>query len=195
MIVQSDSGWSPKTEGSPRTGDEWGVLKVSAVSWDVFNPAENKQLPPGANPPEAAIVRLGDFLISRANTSQLIAKSVVVTEAPHNLIMSDKIVRLYLVGSSNPHFLKMVNNDADFARAYYAAHATGTSLSMKNVSRNVIYDLPIPLPPLAEQKRIVAKVDELMAICEQLESQLDSQQKGRRQLLEALLYEALEGVE
>jgi len=54
--------------------------------------------------------------------------------------------------------------------------------------------LPIPLPPLAEQKRIVAKVDELMLICDQLENQLESQQKVRRQLLEALLYEALEGV-
>jgi type I restriction enzyme S subunit len=54
-----------------------------------------------------------------------------------------------------------------------------------------IRTLDVPLPPLAEQKRIVAKVDELMLICDQLENQLESQQKGRRQLLEALLHEAL----
>jgi type I restriction enzyme S subunit len=54
--------------------------------------------------------------------------------------------------------------------------------------------ITIPLPPLAEQKRIVAKVDELMAICDQLEKQLESQQKESRRLLEALLHEALEGV-
>jgi type I restriction enzyme S subunit len=57
-----------------------------------------------------------------------------------------------------------------------------------------IASLAVFLPPLAEQKRIVAKVDELMVICDQLENQLESQQKGRRQLLEALLHEALEGV-
>ena len=61
-----------------------------------------------------------------------------------------------------------------------------------NISVTKSQNIPIPLPPLAEQKRIVAKVDELMLICDQLESQLDSQQKGRRQLLEALLHEALD---
>lgn len=41
---------------------------------------------------------------------------------------------------------------------------------MKNVSREVMLSLPIALPPLAEQKRIVAKVDELMALCDELEA-------------------------
>jgi type I restriction enzyme S subunit len=68
---------------------------------------------------------------------------------------------------------------------------TGGAAPRVNVSTVTAY--PIPLPPLAEQKRIVAKVDELMLICDQLEHQLESHQKGRRQLLEALLHEALEG--
>jgi type I restriction enzyme S subunit len=53
--------------------------------------------------------------------------------------------------------------------------------------------LPIPLPPLAEQHRIVAKVDELMALCDQLEQQLSQADQQRRRLLEALLAEALGG--
>jgi type I restriction enzyme S subunit len=51
--------------------------------------------------------------------------------------------------------------------------------------------LPIPLPPLAEQHRIVAKVDELMALCDQLERQLSQADQQRRRLLEAVLAEAL----
>ena len=51
--------------------------------------------------------------------------------------------------------------------------------------------LPIPLPPLAEQHRIVAKVDELMALCDQLEQQLSQADQQRRRLLEAVLAEAL----
>jgi type I restriction enzyme S subunit len=66
--------------------------------------------------------------------------------------------------------------------------------AQKNINLDVLANVNVPLPPLAEQKRIVAKVDELMGICDQLEHQLESQQKGRRQLLEALLHEALEGV-
>jgi type I restriction enzyme S subunit len=53
--------------------------------------------------------------------------------------------------------------------------------------------LPIPLPPLAEQHRIVAKVGELMALCDQLEQQLSQADQQRRRLLEAVLAEALGG--
>ncbi|HLH10954.1 MAG TPA: type I restriction endonuclease subunit S, partial [Methylovirgula sp.] len=50
---------------------------------------------------------------------------------------------------------------------------------------------PFPLPPLAEQHRIVAKVDELMALCDRLEASLGTADDTRRRLLEALLAEAL----
>ncbi len=49
----------------------------------------------------------------------------------------------------------------------------------------------VPLPPLAEQRRIVAKVDELMALCDRLEASLVTGKDAQRQLLEALLHEAL----
>lgn len=49
----------------------------------------------------------------------------------------------------------------------------------------------VPLPPLAEQHRIVAKVDELMALCDQLETQLTTSQADSRRLREAVLRDAL----
>jgi type I restriction enzyme S subunit len=161
------------------------------VSWGKFLPNENKQLLPGVRPSKAAQVHVGDFLISRANTSVLVAKCVVVDQEPRNLILSDKIVRLQIVETCSKRFLCMVNNHAEHARAYYAEEASGTSLSMKNVSRPVIYALAVPLPPLAEQHRIVAKVDELMALCDALEAQLTAAANTSRQLLEAVLHEAL----
>ena len=51
--------------------------------------------------------------------------------------------------------------------------------------------LLVPLPPLAEQERIVAKADELMALCDQLETQLNTTETDSRRLLEAVLHEAL----
>lgn len=56
---------------------------------------------------------------------------------------------------------------------------------------NRINSLAIPLPPLAEQHRIVAKVDSLMALCDQLEAQLTTTQTDSRRLLEAVLEAAL----
>lgn len=54
-----------------------------------------------------------------------------------------------------------------------------------------IRSLSVPLPPLAEQRRIVAKVDELMTLCNQLEASLTVGEAARSQLLDALLHEAL----
>ena len=54
-----------------------------------------------------------------------------------------------------------------------------------------IRSLSIPLPPLAEQHRIVAKVDALMALCDRLEASLTATAATRRRLLDALLAEAL----
>lgn len=47
--------------------------------------------------------------------------------------------------------------------------ASGTTF--REVSGKIVGQIPVPLPPLAEQKRIVAKVDELMMLCDRLEAQ------------------------
>jgi type I restriction enzyme S subunit len=191
LVQTSNSGWSPKTLDVPREREEWGILKVSAVSWERFQPDANKQVLPGTVPKPQATVKRGDFLISRANTAELVARAVIVECDPVNLMMSDKIVRLQLVELCEPRYILIVNNHATFSRSYYASHATGVSPSMKNVSRDVILGLPLPLPPLAEQQRIVAKVDALMAICDQLEQQLSQAEQSRRGLLEAMLLDTL----
>jgi type I restriction enzyme, S subunit len=179
------------TESFPKSGDKWGVLKVSAVSWNKFLPDQNKQLLVGVVPPQAAVVHEGDFLISRANTPELVAKSVVVDESPKKLILSDKIVRLRFGDGCNKRFISLVNNHASYARAYYAKEASGTSLSMKNVSRSVIYRLLVPVPPTFEQDRIVAKVGELLTLCDALEATLARGQSDAKRFLEAVLSEAL----
>ena len=64
-------------------------------------------------------------------------------------------------------------------------------IAYKGLNLGILRDLPIPLPPLAEQHRIVAKVDALMALCDRLEAALSDADTTRARLLEALLHEAL----
>ena len=64
--------------------------------------------------------------------------------------------------------------------SYFSSQGAGGA--QPNISREKIIVTPVPLPPLEEQQRIVAKVDELMALCDQLEAQQDDQ---ARNLLEA----------
>jgi type I restriction enzyme, S subunit len=65
--------------------------------------------------------------------------------------------------------------------------------AQKNINLGILNAVLIPLPPLAEQDRIVAKVDELLAMCDQLEAQLATTEVDSRRLLEAVLHEALNG--
>ena len=62
---------------------------------------------------------------------------------------------------------------------------------MPKINQTTLVSLPIPLPPLAEQHRIVAKVDALMALCDRLEASLTATASTRRRLLDALLAEVL----
>lgn len=59
------------------------------------------------------------------------------------------------------------------------------------ISASNMKDVKLPLPPLAEQQRIVAKVEELLAVCDRLEAQLATAQTDRRRLHDAVLHEAL----
>lgn len=63
---------------------------------------------------------------------------------------------------------------------------TGTA-GQKRLPKDFVESNPFPLPPLAEQYRIVAKVDELMALCDRLEAQQASAENAHARLVQALL--------
>ena len=67
---------------------------------------------------------------------------------------------------------------------------TGTAQPKMNQAK--MNSIPVALPPLAEQSRIVAKVDALMALCDRLEASLGAADTTSHRLLESLLQGALE---
>ncbi|MGC9217473.1 restriction endonuclease subunit S, partial [Acidithiobacillus sp.] len=77
-------------------------------------------------------------------------------------------------------------------RAYFGRKASGAQSTMPKINHDILVNLPIPIPPLAEQHRIVAKVDELMALCDQLEASLTKAQTETSRLLESVLHHALQ---
>jgi type I restriction enzyme S subunit len=67
-------------------------------------------------------------------------------------------------------------------------------MAQLNLNTGLVRAFPLGLPPLAEQRRIVAKVDALMVLCDRLEASLSTSSVVRRRLLDALLAEALGAV-
>lgn len=91
-----------------------------------------------------------------------------------------------------------VSDCSPFVAVYFRAFASwidgkAPGTTFREVSGKIVSNLPFPLPPLAEQQRIVAKVDELTRLCDQLDGQLDAVQLHRTRLMEATLDQALQG--
>ncbi len=97
------------------------------------------------------------------------------------------IVRPLLI---NPEYILLFLKSPNFIETGISK-MTGTA-GQKRVPLDYFAGSPFPLPPLAEQHRIVAKVDELMALCDELEANLASGEETRSRLLDALLAEALD---
>lgn len=60
---------------------------------------------------------------------------------------------------------------------------------MQNLNQSILAKMPVGVPPLAEQRRIVAKVDQLMALVGELETQLTSTRATAAKLMEAVVAE------
>jgi len=191
VCLSSDSGWSPRCEPQARANEvEWAVLKVSAVSWGEFRPNEHKKLPAGMNARPEYEVKSGDFLLSRANTEDLVAKGVIVDQTPPRLMMSDKLVRFLISEKAFKRYINLVNASTA-SREYYKQNSSGTSSSMKNITRETMTNLPIPLAPLEEQYRIVAKVNELTTLCDRLKTRLRTAQTTQLHLADSLVEAAI----
>lgn len=82
-------------------------------------------------------------------------------------------------------FLFLLSQRAQF-------HGASEGGAQPNISKIKIVNTLVPVPPHAEQRRIVAKVDELMDLCDQIEASLIADEKTRSRLLNSVLHNALE---
>jgi type I restriction enzyme S subunit len=163
-VSDIENGWSPAAESRPADDDEWGVLKVGAVSFGVFDWRANKALPPGVSPIPEYEVRAGDFLMSRANTLELVGACTIVSETRPRLMLSDKLFRFRFRENRevDQKFLDEVLKSPAL-RSQIEAASGGTSPTMKNISKESVFGLLVPPFDLEAQRRIGAKLSNLGA--------------------------------
>ncbi|UGQ13559.1 restriction endonuclease subunit S [Yinghuangia sp. ASG 101] len=161
-IIQSvRQGWSPQCYAWSADGvEKWAVLKTGAANGGRFRPTENKELPSEASPRPDIVVRRGDLIVSRANTRDLVGSAAVVAGDFPRLMLCDKLYAFTLdEHQALPRFVATVLGSRRW-RDLIELEATGASQSMLNVSQADIVNLPMPVPPVEEQRRIVTRLDE-----------------------------------
>lgn len=195
LITVMDAGWSPQCENHPRTDPEtWGVLKTTAVQTLAFDCRQNKELPAKFEPRPQHEAQVGDILVTRAGPKNRVGVSCAVDKTEPRLMISDKLIRFRLVDGLSSRFFALTLNAGITSIAIEGAKS-GMAVMQMNISQDKLRAVPVPLPPLAEQHRIVAKVDALMALCDQMEASLTATDATRRRLADALLAEALAPVD
>lgn len=160
-IIQSvRQGWSPQCYRWPADGVEtWAVLKAGAANGGRFRPMENKELPEDEVPRPDIVATQGDLIVSRANTRELVGSAAVIEGDFPRLMLCDKLFAFALDESrADSRFVAAVLGSRRW-RDLIELAATGASHSMLNVSLSDIVNLPMPLPPVDDQRRTVARLE------------------------------------
>ncbi|MDJ0391081.1 restriction endonuclease subunit S [Roseomonas sp. E05] len=162
LLEDIESGWSPTCLDRPAEGDEWGVLKLGAVTRCIFDPTQNKGLPSQLAPRPALEVKPGDLLFTRKNTHDLVAACAYVRRTPPRLMLPDLIFRLRIkpTASVKAAFLQGLLV-FPVQRAAVQKLAGGSAGSMPNISKAKLRQLRVILPPLHLQQEFSAALDEL----------------------------------
>lgn len=156
LIADLENGWSPKCQDYPAREGKWGVLKLGAVSFGAFNAAENKELPANLKPRPEYEVKAGDVLISRANVVRYVGACAYVESSPPLLMLCDKIFRVRFMpdGRLLPRYLAEAMK-LHTVREQIESRLTGTSPTMKNISKPSLLDIEFPLPDTDVQEQLV----------------------------------------
>ena len=118
------------------------VLNTGAVSYDKFK-NDYKYLPSNYVPDENNKVRTGNVLISRMNTQELVGATAYVWEAPENTYLPDRLWRANLKENVNSIFLWQVLIHP-LLKLQIQRVSSGTSGSMKNISKSNFLKLKVP---------------------------------------------------
>lgn len=193
LFDRIEQGWSPQAESREPSENEWGVLKLSAVSRGYFDESAAKALPPELEPRLDYEVQAGDFLLTRANTPSLVGDVCFVEATRPKLMLCDLIYRLALRpklvdGRYLAHFLGL-----PLGRSQIEADARGTSSSMVKISQEHIKSWLVLLPPLQEQVEITAHLNRDLEAISRIESASTATLGLLRERREAVIAAAVTG--
>ena len=191
LIDRIESGINVQCIERPPTSRERGLVKISAVTWGRYNDDESKTLPPEKVVPDVARIKIGDFLISRANTLELVGACVVVDRVNRPVYLSDKVLRLVMPEATKQWMLLVLRSTE--GRRQIESLASGNQLSMRNLSQANLRKINIPMPPPGEQAEIVRRVESLFALADQLEARYTTGRAHLDHLTPALLAKAFRG--
>jgi type I restriction enzyme S subunit len=179
------NGYSPKAVEYPTAVKS---LTLTATTSGRFKGEHSKYIDETIPADSHLWLEDGDVLIQRSNTIEYVGMAAVFRGASKTFIYPDLMMKVRLSPCADIGYLHLVLLAAPIRR-FFRQRATGTAGTMPKINQSVVAATPVPLPPLAEQKRIVAKVEALMKLCDDLEAKLKAKEHTAGKLVEAVVKE------
>ncbi|WP_226461830.1 restriction endonuclease subunit S [Quatrionicoccus australiensis] len=187
--IQTDYGLSektfPATEGVP-------VLKMGDIQAGNVILGGQKAIPVTTEGLPYLFLERYDLLYNRTNSAELVGKTGIFRGPAQQYSFASYLIRIRCAnGLVSPCFLNFVMNSPMFRETEIVPHLK-QQCGQANVNGTILRNMRIPVPPAAEQHRIVAKVDEMMALCDNLKADLASARQHQAKLSDTLIESALE---
>ena len=145
------------------------VLRMTNIQDGRLDLADLKYLDHGSET-AALLLEDGDLLFNRTNSPELVGKSAVV-HAPEPMTFASYLIRVRVAPDvADPDFVNYWLNSA-WGRMW-AHHVKTDGVSQSNINGTKLAAMPLPLPPLEEQREIVRLADAMLATADRLTTQL-----------------------
>ncbi len=192
VITDIEAGKSMKCDERPPRENEVGIVKVSAVTWGIYDEEESKTCFSNSAYNPKYLIRKGDFLFSRANTIELVGACVIAHRTSKKLMLSDKILRFQFTAEVTKEFILHYLRSPK-GRPEIEQKSSGNQMSMRNIGQGKIREIEIPLPPLPEQHRIVQEIESRLSVCDKIEETIIEGLQQAEALRQSILKRAFEG--
>ena len=167
------------------------VLRMGNIQEGKFDFEKLKYLPKAHNEfPELLLAR-GDLLFNRTNSAELVGKTAVFKDTPQPCSFASYLIRVRFGNGCLPDLVSYFINSV-FGRAWIA-DVVSQQVGQANVNGTKLQALAIPLPPFAEQTRIVAEVERRLSVVEELESVVSANLQRAPRLRQSILHKAFSG--
>lgn len=186
LLEGLESGVSVNGEDRDFVGDENAVLKISAVTYGTFDSTAAKVIDGLELDRAKTNPKRGQIIISRSNTEELVGASAYIDRDYPHLFLPDKLWQTIPKQDSDMKWLSYILASSP-VRYALSNLATGTSGSMKNITKGELLSLKVLIPPPLEQKQIAQILsiwDKAITTTEQL---LANSQQQKKALMQQLL--------
>jgi type I restriction enzyme S subunit len=181
----TDYGTSVKSD---QVADGVPILAMGNIQDGRVVLSDRRRVPHGIDDLPQLFLKRFDLLYNRTNSAELVGKTGIYLGDDDAYTFASYLIRIrFLNNLTSPIYANLAMN-APYFRATQIVPELQQQCGQANVNGSKLRNMMIPFPPLAEQHRIVAKVDELMAVCDRLEGQLTTIQTESSRLLAAALH-------